>query len=81
MSLSNSWIGKVIGRVLGGQEPTHAVSNVLTGIIGSFGIIGHQVTPTSKKAKDEERKKARYRRGQEQTVGAGTDGISNVLGG
>ena len=34
-----------------------------------------------KKAKEDERKRRRYRRGQEQTDGAGTDGISDVLGG
>ena len=37
----------------------------------------------NKKAKEakKERKKLRYKRGQEQTDGAGTDGISDVLGG
>ena len=42
---------------------------------------GSYLVPGLKKAQNNKRKKRRYKRGQEQTDGAGTDGISDVLGG
>jgi hypothetical protein len=61
-------VGRLISAVFGGGGDSPAPDN-------------RERDAAIKKAKDEERRKRRYRRGQEQTDGAGTDGISDVLGG